>query len=281
MKQLFKKIFLSLAIVFSVAGTATILSPAPTYADNATSVTGTSTSSNSTSTSTSDLGFSCRYFLGMTSWDCGLQASGGLGAIDSEDDLKQAIVIIIANVLTDLTIVAAYLVLAFVIYGGYLYIFSSGEAGKVEKGKKTILHAFIGLGIVTLSNVALNAIRFALLSSSATFQDCHDAAGNITMCIEPTSVITNAIQWIIGTAGVIALVFVVIGGIGYITSAGDSNKLQKAKNTIVYALIGLVIVAISEILVSFVAGIYNDADPYTGYYNNTIISKEYHETTIN
>lgn len=59
----------------------------------------------------------------------------------------------------------------------------------------------------------------------------------------------------IGIAGVVSAIFLVIGGVGYITSSGDANKLQKSKNTITYALIGLAIVGLSEIIVSVVSGI--------------------------
>jgi hypothetical protein len=45
---------------------------------------------------------------------------------------------------------------------------------------------------------------------------------------------------------------IVWGGLRYITSGGDSNKLSSAKNTIIYALIGLIIVALSQFIVRFV-----------------------------
>ncbi len=54
--------------------------------------------------------------------------------------------------------------------------------------------------------------------------------------------------------GIIAVVMVIVGGVTYITSSGDSAKVTKAKNTILYALIGLVVVALSQIIVQFVLG---------------------------
>ncbi len=52
--------------------------------------------------------------------------------------------------------------------------------------------------------------------------------------------------------GVVAVIMIIIGGFQYITSAGDSNKVGTAKNTILYAIIGLVIVALSQFIVRFV-----------------------------
>ncbi len=257
MKSLFNKIFLSLALILSIASAAIITNSAPTYAKPEYISAEEDDNNNKDFETSSD----CRYFLGMPSWDCGLNKnSDGTPAMNNQEELKDGIVIILANILTDMSVVAAYLVLGFAIYGGYLYIFSSGDPGKVQNGKKTLTRAFIGLAITSLSNVILTAIRFAFLNG-ASFSSCHDSAGTITQCVAPSAVITNALQWFIGTAGVVALIFVVVGGIGYVTSTGDATKLQKSKNTILYALIGLIVVAISEILVSFISGIIANAAP--------------------
>ena len=269
MKTLIKKIFVSLTIIFSIASVAN-LAPISASAANG-----------------EPMNFSCRYFLGMTSWDCGISNFQDDGdSSTNQKILENNIVIILANVLNDLAVLAAYLVLGFVIYGGYMYIFSSGDPGKIQNGKKTLTRAFIGLAIVILTNVILNAIRFAFLNNGQTWADCQFVDASLSMagaseCLEPTSVIENALQWFVGTSGVVALIFVVVGGVGYVTSAGDPGKLQKAKNTIIYALIGLVVVAVAELLVSFISGIIHNADPSTSYINQTTIAKEYHETQIN
>lgn len=52
--------------------------------------------------------------------------------------------------------------------------------------------------------------------------------------------------------GVISVIMIIIGGLKYITSSGDSNNVTSAKNTILYAVIGLVVVAFAQIIVLFV-----------------------------
>ncbi len=52
--------------------------------------------------------------------------------------------------------------------------------------------------------------------------------------------------------GVVSVVMIIIGGFKYITSQGESSNTASAKNTILYALIGLVIVAMAQIIVKFV-----------------------------
>ena len=78
---------------------------------------------------------------------------------------------------------------------------------------------------------------------------CPETGGNENN-LKPA--IENILNGIIAASGLIAVVFVVIGGINYITSAGDSSKLEKAKKTIIYACIGLAICAIAFAIVNFV-----------------------------
>ncbi len=60
---------------------------------------------------------------------------------------------------------------------------------------------------------------------------------------------------ILGVAGLLAVVFIVYGGIQLTTSAGNASKAAKAKNTIMYAVIGLVIVMLACAIVSFIVKI--------------------------
>jgi hypothetical protein len=54
--------------------------------------------------------------------------------------------------------------------------------------------------------------------------------------------------------GVVAVLMIIVGGFRYITSGGDSSNVAGAKNTILYAIVGLVIVALAQFIVKFVLG---------------------------
>lgn len=60
------------------------------------------------------------------------------------------------------------------------------------------------------------------------------------------------VNFIFGLAGAIAFLFVVIGGFRYIISQGDPNAVAQAKNTIIYALVGLVVTVTAYAIVGFV-----------------------------
>lgn len=59
--------------------------------------------------------------------------------------------------------------------------------------------------------------------------------------------------------GVVSVIMIIIGGLKYITSGGDSGNVSGAKNTILYAIIGLVIVALAQVIVRFVLTRVSDA----------------------
>ena len=61
-----------------------------------------------------------------------------------------------------------------------------------------------------------------------------------------------AINLFSAIVGIIAVVMIIVGGIRYITSGGDSGNVTAAKNTILYAVIGLIVVALAQIIVKFV-----------------------------
>lgn len=250
MKNLLKKILVICGIIGTISATINAINIQQVYADN------------------SGFAGNCRYILGFTSWDCNVN-------ISNEKTLKSGVWTIAANVAVDITVAAAYLIVGYVIYGGYLYTFSGGDPSKVATGKKALTHAFIGLAIVMSANIILNSIRIALGA-----KDFSTNCASKSCITDPAKMVSGMIQWVIGIAGVVSAIFVVFGGISYITSTGDPGKVKKAKDMIMYALIGLAIVGLSEVIVVFVSNIITNANNNSGtsYINQTIISKENHET---
>jgi len=64
--------------------------------------------------------------------------------------------------------------------------------------------------------------------------------------------ITKIINMFSIIVGIIAVIFIIIGGIKYVTSGGEANNIKAAKDTILYALVGLIVVALAQVLVRFV-----------------------------
>ena len=218
MKNIIKKLLVMLAVILSVSMATSLNTRQSAYAAG-----------------------SCEEFLGMKAWYCGVEENPS-----SAEALKSNAQQIALNIMEDLAVIATYLVIGYVIFGGYLYMFSYGDPAKAATGKKTIIRAFIGLAITMLAKVILSAIHAALGESFG------QTSCAVEECINGDDLIRNAIDWFIGMSGLVAAIFIVVGGFGYMTSQGDPSKLQKAKSTLIYAIIGLLIVALSRALTTFV-----------------------------
>lgn len=104
------------------------------------------------------------------------------------------------------------------------------------------------------------------LCSGTTF----DLSGNTTNCNQGTD--TSNFQSLLGrvinifsiVVGVIAVIMIIVGGLRYITSGGDTSKVGGAKTTIIYALVGLVVVAVAQLIVHFVLNQATDLTNNTG-----------------
>lgn len=67
-----------------------------------------------------------------------------------------------------------------------------------------------------------------------------------------TGVFTRLTNTILMGVGLISVIMLIFGGLRYITSGGDAKKVTDAKNTILYAIIGLIICVLSYAIVNFV-----------------------------
>src|SRR3989344_6158133 len=83
-------------------------------------------------------------------------------------------------------------------------------------------------------------------------------------CLSPEGVATlncihvvfqNIVNWALIFAGVAALFFVIYAGIKYVTSGGEEEKIKSARETLTYALIGLVIIILSFAIINIISAI--------------------------
>ena len=90
-----------------------------------------------------------------------------------------------------------------------------------------------------------------LLTENVQGGDCGgtaDAEGSVA------TIITTVIDIFSIIVGAVSVIMIILGGLRYITSAGDSANVTAAKNTILYAVVGLIIVIFAQTIVKFVVG---------------------------
>lgn len=106
--------------------------------------------------------------------------------------------------------------------------------------------AFVMVGGFLLSQVA---------SAVGIYDACSTDPNNIVCANSSESVdpvIKTVIRYLLIISGIVSVVMVIIGGLKYSTSNGDSSKLSSAKNTILYAIIGVIISALAYGIVDYV-----------------------------
>ncbi len=110
---------------------------------------------------------------------------------------------------------------------------------------------------VMLAILAVPVVVFAQPSASG-FQGV-DTISGIAGGEDLAGVISTIINIFLGLAGLIAAIYLILGGVSYITSRGDSDKAEDAKNTILFAIIGLIVIGLSAVITNFVISIFRNA----------------------
>lgn len=91
-----------------------------------------------------------------------------------------------------------------------------------------------------------------LLPSSALAQ-LTPPSGGVGVPNTPLDVlIIQIINWILAIVALIAVIMLIYGGVRYIVSGGDDQQTTAAKNTILYAIVGLIVVGLSWAIVNFI-----------------------------
>ncbi len=108
---------------------------------------------------------------------------------------------------------------------------------------------------LTVTSVTSAYLAASPASAVAGVQNGADSARGMDQPIDlfgaegTFATITNVLLFIIGA---IAVIMIVIGGIRYVVSGGDSSQITAAKNTILYAIVGIIVAILAYAVVNFV-----------------------------
>ena len=104
--------------------------------------------------------------------------------------------------------------------------------------------------LVLLILVTPLVARAAFVNSTT---DCSSGFGQACGITDIKILIRNIINIILGVAGLVSVLFVIIGGFRYITSAGNEEQAEAGKKTLQNAIIGIIIVVLSFVIVSVIS----------------------------
>lgn len=119
---------------------------------------------------------------------------------------------------------------------------------------KLIILMFALVGLVVLSPAYVHAQDDSARAACESLEvidgsdTCDDNNNDPTI----NSGLRTALNLLSLVAGVIAVIMITIAGLRYIMSQGESQKVSRAKTAIIYATVGIIIVALAQIIVRFI-----------------------------
>jgi hypothetical protein len=107
---------------------------------------------------------------------------------------------------------------------------------------------------VNIFQVCTSSGQPADISSQAAGTDvCKDAAQQKASGTNPIITVLKVVLSIISfVAGIAVVITVILSGIRFITSGGDSNGIKKARETLIYSVVGIVVVIFAQVIVVFI-----------------------------
>lgn len=120
------------------------------------------------------------------------------------------------------------LAIFFVVLGAFFYVASAGNEERIAQGKEMIFGSLIAIVVVMFSGVLIRTLHKPAEGSSGALADVPNVIGNAT----------NILIGIIGAFTVLMLIY---SSFLYLTGRGDADKIEKAQNSLRYAIYGLVI----------------------------------------
>jgi len=164
---------------------------------------------------------------------------------------NSSIPLILLAIVDDLLRLAGLLAVVFVVYAGVRFIASQGSPDEVAKARTGILYA---LGGLATSILAVTFVTFLAAALGGT--NGGKNIGRLDLTSLPNLAGTNVVQTLLsitfGVIGAVSVLIMVIGGIKYVLSQGDPKATAIAKSTIIYALVGLIVVIVAQSIVSLV-----------------------------
>ena len=112
----------------------------------------------------------------------------------------------------------------------------------------------LGLGGIATLSPAYADVICADGTQESKYESCPEweSAGGIAEQKSLMSGLTTVINVVVGVVGFIAVAMIVMGGISFATSQGDTSKVAKARNTVLYGVVGLIVALLAFAIVNFV-----------------------------
>jgi hypothetical protein len=134
------------------------------------------------------------------------------------------------------------------------------------KRSLALFTSYVAAGLAVLALDVANAHAIGTISDGADSARGADQPVNLFGDAGVFSKISSVLLFIVGA---IAVIMIVIGGLRYVISGGDASQVQSAKNTILYALVGIIVAILAYAAVNFVVNSFIPGGSNTNPSSNT------------
>ncbi|MBI2439355.1 MAG: hypothetical protein HYV45_01995, partial [Candidatus Moranbacteria bacterium] len=152
----------------------------------------------------------------------------------------------LSGVLGTLQSIIVILALVFIVFGAVMYVISGGDEGRIKIAKGAITAAMIGLAIGLAAPSFLKEIGTVL-----GWGPVDNTA--IAQAKTLTQIASDVLTFLLSIVGVLSLIMLVIGGIAYLTAAGDEGRIESGKKIVLYSIIGILVTFASLVIVGQIA----------------------------
>ena len=191
-------------------------------------------------------------FLGFPAWYTGLTKKDGNKCVMKEPGAVRGgfvsyVWIIGTNILQIALMSVGYFAVVYMVYGGFLLMTGRGKPDEIAQGQITIRNAVIGLVMSFGAVAVVNFIGGNIIGNPTSY------VFGIPV-IDANSVMKSAVNVVYMVSGIVAVVVIIIAGYMYTISGGNPAEVEKSKHSILYAVIGLIVIGSAFVITNFVIG---------------------------
>ena len=157
---------------------------------------------------------------------------------------------LLGSLLQTLQRIIVTLALVFLVIGAILYIVSGGNEERMGTGKKAITAAMIGLALGLAAPSFLREIGEVL--GWGPYVDKTAVAGYRSL----TEIALSVLNFLLSIVGILGIIMFIVGGLFYLTAAGDEDQIESGKKIVKYAIIGIIVAFGSLVIVTQIANFF-------------------------
>lgn len=117
------------------------------------------------------------------------------------------------------------------------------------------------MAVIALGSIGTPVLAADECDTSSGLSGGMDCAKNDDMPEELTGdngIVTTVINTMLFIVGILSVVMIIFAGIRYVTAHGDKGQVESAKNTLIYAIVGLIVSIVAYALVNWVVGLFGN-----------------------